>query len=160
MNELEQMRALRAAGQHEAARAALVALAATYPQDPIIQYEAACIHDFLGEERAAVPYYLAAIRNGLTGEALRGAYLGLGSTYRALGAYEAARAILQEGQTHFPEAKELPLFLAMTLYNLGDHHAAMQLLLTLLADTSSATEIQHYARAIRFYAQDLDQSWP
>ena len=160
MNELEEIRALRAAGQHEAARTALVALAANQPQEPIIQYEAACVHDFLGEERAAVPYYLAAIRSGLTGEELRGAYLGLGSTYRALGEYEAARTILQEGQTHFPAAKELPLFLAMTLYNLGDHHAAMKLLLMLLADTSTAADIQRYARAIRFYAQDLDQTWP
>ena len=160
MSELEEIHALRAAGQHEVARAALVALAASQPQAPIIQYEAACVHDFLGEERAAVPYYLAAIRHGLTGEELRGAYLGLGSTYRELGEYEASRTILQEGQTHFPEAKELPLFLAMTLYNLDEHHAAMQLLLTLLADTSTAASIQHYARAIRFYAQDLDQSWP
>lgn len=159
MIDLSAIRKLRAAGQHDEAQRQLIGLAAQYPNDPIVQYETACIHDFLGQEGAAVPYYLAAIRNGLAGEDLQGAYLGLGSTYRALGQYAASKQTLLEGLTHFPQARELRVFLAMTLYNLGEYHQAAASLLELIADTTSDPAIQGYERAIRLYAENLDRKW-
>lgn len=159
MEEIERARALRRAGDHELARDALAALAAARPDDPLAQYEAACVHDFLGQESAAVPYYERAIDAGLAGDALRGAYLGLGSTLRALGRYREAAETLERGLGAFPGAAELRAFLAMARYNLGQHHAAMALLLTALADTSADPHIQGYQRAIRFYAEDLDRTW-
>ncbi|GBU13824.1 hypothetical protein AwEntero_24250 [Enterobacterales bacterium] len=150
---------LRQVGKTEQAREAWVSLAAQYPQEPQVQYGTACIHDSMGLESLAVPYYLAAINLGLAPEDLRGAYLGLGSTYRTLGQFEESKHIFECAMAAFPEALELRVFLAMTLYNLADHHAAMSLLLDVIADTSADEEIQRYQRAIRLYAQDLERQW-
>ena len=137
----------------------LVALAKQHPGDASIQYEAACVHDFLGEEAAAVPYYVAAIAGDLDEEGLRGAYLGLGSTYRTLGRYAEAERTLLRGLERYPEANELKVFLAMVLHNLGRSKEAVESLLGLLASTSSDSEIQAYASAIRLYAQDVERKW-
>jgi tetratricopeptide (TPR) repeat protein len=136
---------LRTAGQH--------------PLDPIILYETASVHDYLGEESNAIPFYVAAIENGLSGNDLRGAYLGLGSTYRTLGMYQQSKQTFLEALEKFPEATEIKVFLAMTLYNLSEHHAATASLLQIIADTTTHTEIQKYSRAIQLYAQDLDRLW-
>jgi hypothetical protein len=42
---------LRAAGKHEQARELLVSLARRFPVDAVVQYEAACVHDFLVPKR-------------------------------------------------------------------------------------------------------------
>jgi len=151
---------LRANGKHAEARELLVALVAQSPNDAELQYEAACVHDFLGEEASAVAYYHAAILGPLSEEHLRGAYLGLGSTYRALGRYIEAEATLRQGVERFPQANEMKVFLAMALHNLGQSKAAVECLLAVLAQTSSDKEIQAYRRAIVLYAQDIDRTWP
>jgi tetratricopeptide (TPR) repeat protein len=153
-------RELRANGKPAEARELLVALAAQSPNDAELQYEAACVHDLLGEEASAVAYYRAALLGPLSEEHLRGAYLGLGSTYRALGRYTEAEATLRTGVERFPEANEMKVFLAMTLHNLGQSKAAVECLLAVLAQTSSDREIQTYRRAIALYAQDIDRTWP
>jgi len=150
---------LRAKGRHQEARDLLVKLALEFPANPVVQYKTACAHDILGLEKEAIPYYLAAIENDLPEADLRGAYLGLGSTYRTLGQYTESIKILQDGLSHFPEAGELKIFLAMTLYNLGENHAAVSSLLNLILDTTSDEKIKDYERAIRFYANDLNKKW-
>ena len=159
MSPTEQVLSLRRAGQHEEACFLAVSLAAQYPADAELQYQAACVHDFLGCEAQAVPFYLAAISGGLSAEHLRSAYLGLGSTYRALGQYSAAERTLREGLTRFPDAAELKAFLAMALHNLGQSKQAVELLLTVLAQSSSDAQVQSYREAILFYAQDIERSW-
>jgi tetratricopeptide (TPR) repeat protein len=91
------------------------------------------------------------------GEDLQGALLGLGSTYRTLGEYEKAESTLRLGLDKFPDAKEFIVFLAMTLYNLKQHHEAMSALLRLIADDVEG--VKPYQRAIRLYADDLDKTW-
>lgn len=159
MVNLTAVRQLRQTGAHEEARTQLVALSAQFPDHPSVQYETACVHDFLGHERAAVPYYQAAIRLGLAGDELRAAYLGLGSTLRVLGQYAESEAVFQTGLRAFPDAVELQVFLAMTRYNLGEHHAAVATLLQVIADTTGDHITQGYAPAIRLYAEDLDRIW-
>ena len=110
-------------------------------------------------EREAIPYYHAAIENDLPGADLRQAYLGLGSTYRTLGQYDESKKILLEGISHFPDANEMKIFLAMTLYNLGENHEAVSSLLKVIVETTSEEEIKNYERAIRFYADDLNKKW-
>jgi tetratricopeptide (TPR) repeat protein len=151
---------LRANGKHAEAKDLLVALVAQHPNDAELQYETACVHDFLGEEASAVVYYRAALLGRLSLEHLRGAYLGLGSTYRTLGQYTEAQVTLRQGLERFPEANEMKVFLAMTLHNLGQSTAAVECLLTLLANTSSDNDIQAYRRAILFYAEDIERIWP
>jgi tetratricopeptide (TPR) repeat protein len=151
---------LRANGKHAEARDLLVALVAQNPNDAELQYETACVHDFLGEEATAVAYYRAALLGRLSLDHLRGAYLGLGSTYRTLGRYTEAQVVLRQGLERFPEANEMKVFLAMTLHNLGQSKAAVECLLTVLAKTSSDQDIQAYRRAILFYAEDIERVWP
>ncbi len=150
---------LRAKDRHEEARQLLVQLASEFPTNPVVQYKTACVHDFLGLEREAIPYYHAAIENDLPRTDLRGAYLGLGSTYRTLGQYAESKKILLEGLSNFPDANEMKIFLAMTLYNLGENHEAVSSLLKIIVDAASDEGIKNYERAIRFYADDLNKKW-
>ena len=160
MSPTEQVLSLRRAGRHEEACALAVSLAAQFPGHAELQYQAACVHDFLGREAQAVPFYLAAMSGELSIEHLRSAHLGLGSTYRALGQYAEAERTLREGLARFPDAAELTVFLAMALHNLGQSKQAVELLLTVLAQSSSDAHIQDYREAILFYAQNIERSWP
>jgi tetratricopeptide (TPR) repeat protein len=156
---VDHIRALRKQGLHEAALSLAADLAPAEPGNAELQYEAACVHDYVGREAAAVAFYLAAIAAGLTGDQLRGAYLGLGSTYRALGRYPEALAVFDEGLGKFPAATELRVFKAMTLYNTGSAKEAVASLLAVIAETSSDGMVQSYRRAIELYAEDLDRRW-
>lgn len=60
----------------------------------------------------------------------------------------------------FPKRAELKVFLAMALHNLGQSKQAVELLLTVLAESSGDVQIQSYREAILFYAQDVERSWP
>jgi len=127
------------------------------PSDAEVLYETASVHDYLDLEMQAVPYYVAAIEAGLAGDLLRGAYLGLGSTYRLLGRFEESLAVFEEGLRFFPDAQEFHVFSAMTHYNLGHFHEAARVLLRVIADTSGDLNIRSYERAIRLYAENLDR---
>lgn len=149
--------ALRTAGEREPARQLLLALAAEFPSDAEVAYQTAWAHDVLGLETEAVPFYeLALTADGLSEKDRRGALLGYGSTLRGLGRYEEAAAALRRGVAEFPHDNALRTFLAMALYNVGEHHEAMSTLLEVLAATSSDPDIQGYRPAIEHYAKDLD----
>ncbi|MEK3746638.1 tetratricopeptide repeat protein [Paenibacillus sp. FSL E2-8871] len=127
--------------------------------DAELLYQLAWTHDVLGLEREAVPYYEKSLTLGLSSEQRVGALLGLGSTYRTLGEYENSKAILEQAIQEYPENKEFPVFLAMTLHNLGDHSLAMGMLLKLLAETSADEGIRSYSKAISYYSDKLEQVW-
>jgi tetratricopeptide (TPR) repeat protein len=150
---------LCSAGRAEEARAILLELVAASPDDAEINYQTAWVHDTLGREREAVPFYIRAIEQGLSGPPLEGALLGLGSTYRTLGMYQQAEETLRRGMQEFPHNRAFPVFLAMTRYNSHHYHEAMELLLTTLAETTADESILRYKRAILFYAPQLDQTW-
>ncbi|MFE5831134.1 tetratricopeptide repeat protein [Streptomyces sp. NPDC056488] len=151
--------ALRQGGRREEARERLVALSARWPDDAGIAYQTAWAHDVLGLEAQAVPYYEKALGDAsgrLAPDDRRGALLGLGSTYRVLGRYEDAVALLTRAADEFPEDGSLRAFLAMALYNTGRHHESVSLLLRLLASTSEDPSVRTYRPAIEHYAEDLD----
>jgi tetratricopeptide (TPR) repeat protein len=154
---LDQIRELRRNNRHEEARGHLVIMAGLAPSDAQILYETASVHDYLDLEAEAVSYYVAAIDAGLSGQHLRDAWLGLGSTYRILGRYEESLRTFEEGLRHFPDAQEFRVFSAMTQYNLGHSHEAVSMLLRVIADTSGDSNIRSYERAIRLYAEDLNR---
>lgn len=159
MDSIERIRLLRKKGEHLAALRLAAELAQQDAGNAQLQYEAACVHDYLGYEAAAVPFYQTAIAAGLSGEELRSAYLGLGSTYRALGQYEPALATLDEGLGIFPEATDLKLFRTMALYNIGKVKEAVATLLSITVATSNDPEVQRYRKAVMLYAEDLDRQW-
>jgi tetratricopeptide (TPR) repeat protein len=156
---LSEVLELRKNGQHEEACRVAVQLAASLPNDALVQYEAACVHDFLGLEARAVPYYLRAIDMGLPGSQLRSAYLGLGSTYRVLGRYEDALAVFDEALAIFPAANDLVVFKAMVEHNMGRSKQALEALLRVIAETSSDLDVREYSGAIEFYARDIERVW-
>jgi tetratricopeptide (TPR) repeat protein len=158
--DLAPLQALRAQGKLDEARGAAVALAAQHADDAELQFFTACIHDALGREAQALPYYRACLANLALSEASRReAYVGLGSSLRCLGRYAESHAVLLQGLEHAPAHGAMRAFLAMTRHNLGDDKAAVEDLLALLAQTSNDESIRDYAKAIAFYAQDVDKRW-
>lgn len=132
-------------------------LSRAYPDDGLVAYQAAWIHDLLGLENEAVPYYLKALSSGQLGvEDRLGALTGCGSSLRILGRYEEAVELLEGALAEFPDDGGLAAFLAMALYNVGRHHDATGILLRLLAASSTAPNVARYRAAIEYYAQDLD----
>jgi len=115
--------------------------------------------DFMGKESEAAPFYETAISNGLSGEELRGAFLGLGSTYRCLGEYQKSLGTFDKAIKEFPSDRSLKTFRALILYNLGKFSSSVEELLTQLIDTTSDENIKAYEKALRFYSDKLDQTW-
>ena len=150
---------LRRANAPERALETLQAIAGSAASDPDWNYQVAWTYDMMGQESAAVPFYEAALANGLK-EDRAGAYLGLGSTYRCLGQYEKSLETFDRGLQEFPQARQLAVFRALTLYNLGRNAVAVEQLLLQLLDTTTSDDICKYEKALRFYADKLDQTWP
>ncbi|GAA0329977.1 tetratricopeptide repeat protein [Bacillus carboniphilus] len=159
MELLERAISLREEKKFEEARDILLSLHNQYPEDPNVSYQCAWVHDNMGLESEAIPYYIHAIEHGLNAAERRGALLGLGSTYRTLGLYTESKTILEQGLLEYPDAQEFAIFYAMTLYNLGESKKAMEILLTKLIDLTANPDIKRYEQAIRFYADKLDQIW-
>jgi tetratricopeptide (TPR) repeat protein len=156
---LESAIALRQAGDDHAARTVLLELHEEYPDDARVNLQCARIHDKLGMEREAVPFYEKAIHAGLEGGDLHDALLGLGSTYRALGEYEKSLEILDRAVTEMPDDRGLRVFRAMALYNNARHKEACETLLRLLVETTGDEDISVYRPALAEYAEDLDRTW-
>lgn len=143
----------------EQARTLLLDLAAAYPDDPEITFQTAVVHDNLGLERAAIPFYVRALEQGLSQADLERALLGLGSTYRGLGEYQQAVETLRRGVSEFPHNRALQIFLAMALYNTQQYKEAMELVLTNLLETTSDEKLRYYQRPLEYYAAHLDEIW-
>ncbi|MNE90927.1 Tetratrico peptide repeat protein [compost metagenome] len=90
---------------------------------------------------------------------MRGAWLGLGSSYRCTGQYAEALATFDEALARFPDATEFRVFRAMTSYNLEHYKEGMETLLGVLAETSADPALVPYRRAMALYAADLDRRW-
>jgi tetratricopeptide (TPR) repeat protein len=150
---------LYAEREFEHARPLLLELRAEQPDDARVAVLTAWTHDSLGLEEEAAEHYEAALANGLAGEDLRGALLGLGSTYRTLGCDEDSERIFRRGLEEFPDFRPYRAFRAMLQYNRGEAREAVRELIELLVETTSDPALQRYERALRGYAEDLDRSW-
>jgi tetratricopeptide (TPR) repeat protein len=150
---------LREEGKTEEAKNLLLEVLKERPDDALANYQCAWAHDRLGLETQAVPYYVSAIKHGLEGADLEGAFLGLGSTYRTIGEYEKSFETLERGSRAFPQNRALQIFMSMSLYNLGRHAEAMEILLRNIIETSSDPAIKQYERAISYYKDKLDETW-
>jgi tetratricopeptide (TPR) repeat protein len=113
--------------------------------------------DAQGLEADALIHYEKVLKLGLSGEDLRGALLGAGSTYRNRGQLARSEETLRRGIQTYGEVSEFPAFLALTLYSAGQYREAISILLKLLADTASDTHIRRYERALRYYAAHPDE---
>ncbi|MGN7356159.1 tetratricopeptide repeat protein [Paenibacillus sp. SAF-054] len=159
MNKFEEAVQLRKSGKFEEARSQWLELLDEQPLNPSVWYQCAWIHDILGLEREAVPFYKKSLELGLQAEEKQGALLGLGSTYRTLGMYEDAQFIFEQAMREFPERREYQVFYAMVLYNQRAYGEAMSILFKQLAETSSDEGIRSYKKAILLYSDQLDRIW-
>lgn len=150
---------LKAEGRIEEARQHGLLQLIEHPQHAELHYEVASLHDMQGREVQAIPLYQKAITLGLGEASLRGAWLGLGSSYRCTGQYAEALATFDEALARFPDATEFRVFRAMTCYNLGHHKEGMETLLGVLAETTADPALVPYRRAMALYAADLDRRW-
>lgn len=156
---MKQLETLKAEGRIEEARQHGLLQLIAHQRHAGLHYEVACLHDNLGREAQAIPLYQQAIALGLTDESLRGAWLGLGSSYRTTGQYPEALAAFEQGLARFPDANEFKVFRAMVCYNLGRNKEGMESLLAVLAETATDPALAPYRRAIALYAADLDRRW-
>lgn len=159
MNQLEVAIQLRESGNLEEARSLILELLDQQPLNASVWYQCAWIHDVLGLESEAIPYYKKSLELGLKEGERQGALLGLGSTYRTLGMYDEAELIFEGAIKEYPDRKEYQAFQAMVLYNQNAFSEAMSILLKLLAETSNDEGIRDYRKAILFYSDKLDQIW-
>lgn len=157
--KLSQAIQLRESGKQEEAKEILMKLHSEFPDDTQVNYQCAWIHDSLGLEREAIPFYEKAISTGLQGDDLRNALLGMGSTFRCIGEYQKAKETFETALEKFPDGNEFKVFLSMVYYNLKEYSKAMELLLNNIAETSKDENVTQYQRAIQFYADKLDETW-
>lgn len=141
------------------ARTLLIKMLEEYPDNAEVNYQIGIAHDNSGLTKEAIPYYVKAIEQGLSGADLERCLLGLGSSYRLLGQYEKAVEILQRGVTEFPEHRGLQVFYSMALYNTGRYKEAMEIALLNLMETTNDEKLQYFKRGITYYAQHLDETW-
>lgn len=143
------------AGDLAGARPILVQLCQDNPDNATFHYRAACVHDGLGLEKEALPFYQEAFKlGGLSDEDLEGAYVGLGSTYRVLGYFGKSAEVLLEGSKKFPNSQCMKIFEAMTLHESGRHNLAVAMLLHCIADKPGDASVALYRRAIQQYASE------
>jgi tetratricopeptide (TPR) repeat protein len=126
------------------------------PQVAVAHYLAAWARDAQGLEADALVHYEKAFDLGLSGEDLRGALLGAGSTYRNLGQLDRSEELLRSGVRDYGDVSEFSAFLALTLYSSGRFKEAVSILLKLIGDTATDVHIKRYERALKYYAADPD----
>lgn len=162
LNKATQLREEGRAKQDQAvlaeAREMLLDLAADYPDNAEINFQTAVAHDNSGLGREAIPFYVRALEQGLSGPDLERALLGLGSTYRYLGYYQEAEETLRRGVREFPHNRGLQVFLAIALYNTENYKESIELLLSNLMETTSDEKLQYFKRPIMYYAQHLEET--
>ena len=147
--QLQEAADFRKSGNAERALQLLMPLIEKSPSDAALNYQVAWTLDVLGQESQAVAHYQAALASGLSGKDRLGALLGLGSTFRCLGAYEQSLEVFNQAVTEFPADRPLRVFRALTLSRLGHSEEAASVLLTELLDTTADKEILSYERALR-----------
>ncbi|MBD8027435.1 tetratricopeptide repeat protein [Ureibacillus sp. 179-F W5.1 NHS] len=156
---LEKALDLRGKGKLKESNNILIDLVQNFPNHASLNYQCAWSFDVLGEETRAVPYYEKAIKLGLPKKELEGALIGLGSTYRTIGEYEKSKETFQKGLKLFPNNHAIKVFYSMTLYNLEEYQQAMEVLLLCLVNTTTDEDLLNYEKAIRFYANKLNETW-
>jgi tetratricopeptide (TPR) repeat protein len=127
-------------------------LVAQFPDEARAHYELACARDRADREVEAVAAYRAAMQLGLSGDELRSAYLGLGSTLRNVGEYAESLQLLTEACARYPGYAPLRLFLALTQCSAGQERQAVIQLMDYICEH---IDLDGYDRALNYYRNEL-----
>lgn len=155
MNKLNEAIKLRNKGDLFKSNKIISELIKENPEDSFLNYQYAWSFDIMEEETKAVPYYEKALELGLKDEDKKEAYLGLGSTYRSIGEYDKAINLFEKAISEFDD-NSLKVFYSMALFNKREYEKSMEILLKVVANTSSDNSIKMYKKAIEFYS---DKMW-
>jgi tetratricopeptide (TPR) repeat protein len=136
----------------DAARTELEALLADPgADDAAVLFERASLHDFLGEEEAAIPLYRAALSAGLDARRRPQAVIQLASSLRNTGDAVGALRELDGVAAADELASAAAAFRALALHDAGRHGEALRTALAALAPT-----LPLYRRAVAAYADELE----
>ncbi|MBA3539519.1 MAG: tetratricopeptide repeat protein [Deltaproteobacteria bacterium] len=152
---VDEVRALRLAGQHAEHLPAARALVRQRPADALAQIEAAWACDRAGFEHEAITHYDEVYRLGVPAELHRSFTVGYGSTLRNVGRFDDALAILGEAVAADPEYPAFSAFLALALLSAGHPKAAMAALLGCALDVARPGAFDGYERALASYHDEL-----
>lgn len=155
--DLQNIRSLRKKGLHTEALTRLQLMLKEAPNNSMAAYEAASVLDFMGRENEAIPLYQIAISGGLPPEQEQDAYLGLGSSLRAVGDSIAATAVFEKAITKYPNSVDLGAFYALALYSSGRGKESVEFLLALLASQDGRVTRINYINALKAYSLDIDR---
>lgn len=155
---IDEARALRRSDDLETSQELLLELLEYRPDHPLVLFEVGGSYDVMGEEEMAIPYYRRAIEAGLDGNDLQECLICLGSTLRVIGEYDDAVDFLEQAVDEFPDRNSGRAFLALAHYSNGDAGQAIQLLLSLLLETTTDEDILAYADTLEYYKDNLDES--
>ncbi|WP_444636172.1 tetratricopeptide repeat protein [Glutamicibacter sp. AOP33-2CA-4] len=125
------------------------------PGDASALFELGGVHDSLGLETDAIPYYRAAIEAGLEGERATRVFIQLASTLRNVGASAEAVSILESAPSLGNDDDARQAFLALALYDEGRYGDALRTALLALIPT-----LDGYKRALKAYAEELPGTFP
>ncbi|QLD13030.1 tetratricopeptide repeat protein [Microbacterium oleivorans] len=143
----------REAEDKEPARlgAELDRLLADHPvSDAVAAYERGSLHDFLGEEAAAIPLYRAALDAGLAGERRSACIIQLASSLRNVGDPSGALALLHRFPDDDPLVDAARAFEALALFSDQKPAPALRTALRALVPHLPA-----YRRSVGAYAAEL-----
>ena len=154
MSELDDLRALRAAGDEDGYLAAAVELVRANPNDVAVRVEAAYACDRFGTEHDAIAHYDAAWRLGVPDGERKKFLVGYGSTLRNVGRADEAVALLSEAIAAHPDYAALKAFLALALHSAGHVDAAIATALDVAIDVGREA-LHPYDRALTFYRDEL-----
>jgi predicted Zn-dependent protease len=158
---LEELAALKSAGEDEAHLAAALTLASRFPSQPLARIEAAYALDRQGDEHGAIRHYDAAWELGVPDDRRRRFVVGYGSTLRNVGRTDEAIVLLTEEVSRDPEYPALAAFLALALHSAGHRAAALATMLGCLLDVAdrksgdSGHPLDGYQRALGDYYREL-----
>lgn len=152
---LDEVRALRDAGQHEEHLVAAKRLVAAHPSDPRAQIEAAYGHDRNGFEREAIRFYDEAYRLGVPVDLRRRFLVGYGSTLRNVGRTDDSIAVLAQAVADDPAYPAYAAFLALALLSAGHAKTGMATLLGCALAAARPGAFDGYERALGEYHQEL-----
>ena len=136
--------------------------AEAHPDDALVHYLVASAFDGAGREADALPYYERAFALGidrLPAQRQPEIYVQAGSTLRNLGRFDAARDLLAEGMSGFPDYRALAVFAALVEMSAGDAPAAAALLFRVVTMDEDAS-LARFRRALRWYVDDLQRLSP
>jgi hypothetical protein len=152
---INDVRALREAGNHAEHLAAAKAYVGEHPGDVLAQIEAAYGHDRNNLERAAIAHYDEAYRLGVPAPLRRRFLVGYGSTLRNVGRIDDAIAILGQAVADDPGYPPFAAFLALALGSAGHHKPALATMLGCLLDVAKPQSFDGYERALGEYYREL-----